>query len=89
MKESTMNLQDKSHMPSLPPSPSPSPSPPSLAPGQEANTDNIDILPKLHHVSYHSLDFIKAHGINGLMSEEGFASFHPSSMNTIHSKQKA
>jgi hypothetical protein len=88
-----MNLQDKSHKPSLPPS-----SPPSLPPGQDANTDNEtvgkeasqkrDILPKLHHVSDHAPDFMKANGINGLMSEECFASFHPST-NAIHRERKA
>ena len=92
-KESTMNLQDRSHMPSLPPS-----APPSLPPGQEANADNEtvgteasqmrDVPPKLHHVSYHALDFMKASGINGLMSEERFASFHPS-VNAIHQERKA
>jgi hypothetical protein len=34
------------------------------------------------------LDAIKAHGINRLVSEEGFESFHPR-MNAIHREKKA
>jgi hypothetical protein len=40
------------------------------------------------HVSHDVLDFMKAQGINGLMSEEGFESFHPS-IYAIHREQKA
>jgi hypothetical protein len=75
----SLGVQDnKSHLPPLPPSP---------PPGQEANEYNIekveeasrmrDVLPKFHHVSHDALDFMKARGINGLMSEESFEYFHP------------
>ena len=89
----SLGVQDnKSHLPPLPPSSSP-------PPGQEANEYNIekveeasrmrDVVPKFHHVSHDALDFMKARGINGLMSEESFESFHPPSIYAIHREQKA
>lgn len=38
---------------------------------------NQDVFPKLHHLLWHSLEFVAFHGFYGLVSEEGFEAFHP------------